>query len=229
MLRLFVKLFFVCILLISTTLEIKGIGITYSYFFPRNGNFSAPVAPLSIKNIDLFFGNNFAITSSFSLYNIGGMDVKGLPFVTSDPLFYAFQSLNVSIGGKIVLPMDDFEFEIFGGPFTYHNFNQKLNYGTLDRGIALYQDLDIVRSSFEYKSGLGFGWMYGGAITITIKKGIGLYFGGAYYSGQNNLDLKGSYDGGTSNGVFLSETVSYPETKLDYRGFELMLGVKIED
>ena len=68
-----IVLVFLSIVVISS----QAIGLSLSYFLPRNGYFSHPVTPLSFRDIGVTFGKYIGVAGSLSLYSFDGMALKG--------------------------------------------------------------------------------------------------------------------------------------------------------
>ena len=91
------------LILVFASLIMKGqdFGLSFSYFIPKNGYFSVPVTPFSIRGVGFDITRFFAIESGFTLYRISGMGVKGLPFESKSPLIGPFFSMMVPLEGVI--------------------------------------------------------------------------------------------------------------------------------
>ena len=63
-----------------TPVKSQEIGMSFSFFFPKNGYFSTPISPFSIRGIGIHPTNFFSIETGFSLYRMSGMNVINLPF-----------------------------------------------------------------------------------------------------------------------------------------------------
>ena len=69
------------IILLITTLGVNYVSsqsIGFSYFFPKNGYFSNPVAPINFS-LPIKFGKYFQTSLGIGLSNIGGMSMSGFP------------------------------------------------------------------------------------------------------------------------------------------------------
>ncbi len=114
------KLFtLLCFLILTTSLKAQDVGLSFSYFIPKNGYFSVPVTPFSIRGIGFDITRFFAIESGFSLYRISGMGVKGLPYESKKPLIGPFFSLMVPVEGVITFDFDNQAFKFKGGGFLF--------------------------------------------------------------------------------------------------------------
>ena len=54
---------------------------------------------------------------------------------------------------------------------------------------------------------------------------MGLSFGAEYFVGGSKLALTGSYTGASSSGDLENEPIDYPDSRLDFTGLELSVGV----
>lgn len=64
----------------------QDFGLSFSYFVPKNGYFSAPISPFSIRGLGVDFNRNFAFETGTTLYRISGLSLKNLPFEYDGPL-----------------------------------------------------------------------------------------------------------------------------------------------
>jgi hypothetical protein len=225
------------LLLLLAVSAIHGIGVSFSYLLPRNGMFSHPVPPLSVRDIGIDIGSFLGVAGSVSLYSIRGMAVKddaGKPIDTGGPLVGPFLSVLSSAVGKVRVPLKPVELEVSGGIFGCYNIDPPLMTGTLDRYLATADGntYDTVTSSVSAGGRWAWGWVFGGKITYFVKGQLGIVLGANYYLGGGDLGLSGSYDGydaglGTyDSGQTLPANLR--DARLDYSGLEIILGVDIE-
>jgi hypothetical protein len=224
------------LLLLLAVFTVQGIGVSFSYFLPRDGVFSHPVPPLSLRDIGIDIGRYLGVAGSLSLYSIRGMGIKdeaGEPIDSGGPLVGPFLSVLSSAVGKIVVPLEQLEFELSGGIFGCYNFDPPLLAGTLDRYLATADGntYDSVTSSVRIGGRWGWGWVFGGKATYFLKGQIGIALGANYYLGGGELKLSGSYDG-YEDGVGYDTAADLPAilrtARLDYTGLEIILGLDIE-
>jgi hypothetical protein len=214
------------------------VGVSFSYFLPRNGWFSHPVTPLSLRNIDLSFGRFLGVGGSVALYNIRGMAIKDSddnPIDMTDPLVGPFLSVLGSAVAKFFLPIRNLEFQVSGGLFGCYNIDPPLMTGNLDRylstgsGGALYEAVTATVSSAGH---WGWGYVFGGSATYYFKGQIGLSVGANYYIGGADLKLSGSYDAYDEDSV-LPPLNNEPlpdilkNARLDFTGLEILVGVDV--
>lgn len=215
-------------LLLSVNIHLKAqdLGLSFSYFIPKNGYFSVPVTPFSLRGVGFDLTNYFAIESGFTLYRISGMGVRDLPWESTSPLVGPFFSLMVPLEGVITLNFNNSAFKIKGGGFAFYNFDTKINEGNLDRELREYLEWEVLNSDFTVKNNIGFGYHFGAEYILYFSDKFGLSFEAYYLSGYSVLDMKGSYKGVPTNGDLIQEqTIELPDAKLDFTGYELSIGV----
>jgi hypothetical protein len=224
------------LLLLLTVFTVQGIGVSFSYFLPRNGMFSHPVPPLTLRDIGIDIGRYLGVAGSLSLYSMRGMGIRdegGKPIDTGGPLIGPFLSVLSSAVGKVRVPLQRLELEASGGLFGCYNFDPPLITGTLDRYLATADGsaYEAVSSSVNTGGRWAWGWVFGGKATYFVKGQIGIAVGANYYLGGGKLRLSGSYVAAEP----LSSPVTIPDlpanlqkARLDYTGLEIILGVEIE-
>ena len=118
------KFFLISVLLItiaSSNLFSQSVG--FSYFFPKNGYFSNPIAPVNFS-FPLKFSEYFKISGGIGMTNIGGMSMTGFPesYNSERALVGPFQSLELNVIPTLVLPFKAVKFDLFGGVFGFTSF-----------------------------------------------------------------------------------------------------------
>ena len=58
----------------------QNVGLAFSYFIPRNGEFSTPISPFSIRGIGVDINRFIALETGVTLYRMSGLNVIDLPF-----------------------------------------------------------------------------------------------------------------------------------------------------
>src|SRR5687768_12900178 len=71
---------------LSLPLMAQDFGLSFSYFLPKNGYFSTPISPFSIRGLGVDLNRYIAIETGASLYRMSGLNLKGLPFESKSPL-----------------------------------------------------------------------------------------------------------------------------------------------
>ncbi|MCK9611501.1 MAG: hypothetical protein PHR81_07490 [Bacteroidales bacterium] len=197
-----------------------------AYFFPEKGAFSFPVAPFyysypvqPVKYLKLI--------PTGSIYSIGGMSVNGIPpgFDNSKPLMGPFYALALSFMPALSIPVRNVDIDIGAGYFGAYQFFQKINYENLNRMLQKYEGWDACSSDFTYKNNISHGFIFGLTVTIWINDNLAISPGLGYYLGGSKLDLKGTYTGGVLQNTVETKYIEFPGTRLNFRGFEVQLGV----
>ncbi|MEN8250247.1 MAG: hypothetical protein ABFS32_15040, partial [Bacteroidota bacterium] len=139
------------IILVVSLISVKQVhaqdmGVSFSFFFPKNGYFSAPISPFSLRGIGFNITNNIAIETGGSLYRMSGMNITGVPFESKEPMVGPF--FNVLVPLELILQFGNeyFDFKLKGGGFAFYNFGTKLNTGNIDRAIAEQVLWEVVNS-----------------------------------------------------------------------------------
>lgn len=200
-------------------------GLSFSYFLPKNGSFSTPVSPFSIRGLGVDFGKHFSLQTGASLYRMTGLGVKGLPFKTSTPI--AGPNFTVFIPGELVLRFQgrQAEFDLKAGGFVFNGFLQKLNEGHLDRALRDHEGWKVVNSDFSTTARPGFGWQAGAELTINVTRQWGLSLEVNYLAGGSPLRMKGTYFGYDQNDLPVSREADFKKAKVDLTGLEFSIGI----
>ncbi len=221
---------YVFILLLSTFFlpgksSAQQLGLSFSFFFPKIGYFSIPISPFSFRGLGISPSRYFSLETGFTLYRMSGMNVTNIPFETKDPVMGPFFSLFVPAQAVLKLPLNNVIFKIKGGGFAFYNFGNQVNYGNLDRAIRKYENWDVANADFQFDNKFGFGWIAGAELIVYFTKQFGMNFEVNYLSGGSNLDLRGSYTGGTLQSGLQTLTGEYKDSKLDFTGLEVTMGI----
>jgi hypothetical protein len=200
-------------------------GLSFSYFVPKNGDFSTPISPFSFRGVGVNMGRFFALETGISLYRMSGLSMKDLPFQSNHSL--VGPNFTFFVPGELVVqfPGNGFEFDIKGGGFVFYGLNQKLNYGNLDRAIRTYEGWDVVNSQFSFNNSPGYGVHAGVELSVNVTKQFGVSLEVSYLMGASKLPLTGSYTGGTLGGSNQKKSVNYEDAKVDFTGLEVSIGV----
>ena len=213
-------------ILATTIIKAQDFGLSFSYFIPKNGYFSVPVTPFSIRGVGFDLNKFFAIESGFTLYRMSGMGVTGLPYESKKPLIGPFFSLMVPLEAVITFNFDNQAFKIKGGGFVFYNFAAQINEGNLDRELKDYLGWEVLNSDFSISNNLGYGYHFGAEYIIYFSKKFGISFEAYYLSGSSPLDMKGTYTGIPVDGDFITEgSADFKNSRLDFTGYELSIGV----
>ncbi len=198
-------------------------GLSFSYFIPKNGYFSTPISPFSIRGLGVDLNRFIALETGASLYRMTGLNVKDLPFETKDPL--VGPNFTILVPAELVIQFkgSSVEFDIKGGVFGFYGFSQKINYGNFDRAIREYEEWQVANSDFTYENKPGWGYLTGAELTVYVTQQVGVSIETNYLMGQSNLPLEGTYTGG--NTVLETKTVEYADAKIDLTGLEFSIGL----
>ncbi len=211
--------------LVSIQSNAQDFGISASFFIPKNGYFSAPISPLSIRGISLASAGVFSIDIGGSLYRMSGMSITDVPIDTKQPMVGPFFNIMVPLEAVISLGTSNTAFLLKGGGFAFYNFGTKLNYGNIDRAMVDYLELEIANSDFAFDNTIGFGYEFGIEYIQYLNRQVGITLGANYYIGGAKLNLRGTVKGVDTNGAITTSTVDFKDAKLDYTGLEISVGL----
>jgi hypothetical protein len=212
-------------------LSVIGIGcsfsqsIGFSYFFPKNGYFSNPVAPVNFS-LPLKFGNFFQISPGIGLSNIGGMSMTGFPteYNSERPLVGPFQSLELNLIPAIVLPFNSVKFDFAGGVFGFTSFSSKIMQGNFNNMMAEANNYDFVDTNLNIdKKALGWGYVFGFKISFKVTDSAWGYIGANYYMGEQKMALNGQYSGVTGSTI-TTGNFDFPDASIMYHGLQVTIG-----
>jgi len=219
------KLIFVGLLVVIAYLpsSAQEVGLSFSYFIPRNGYFSTPISPFSIRGLGVNLNKFLALETGVSLYRMSGLNITGLPFETKDALLGPNFTLFVPAELVIQFHGENVEFDIKGGGFAFYGFDNKMNYGNFDRAIRQYENWEVANSSVNYDNHPGFGYHFGAEFTFNVTRQFGISIETNYLMGSAKFPLTGTYSGGINS----IETVpfQYSDAKVDFTGLEFSIGV----
>ena len=215
--------FAIVLLFPCTLIQAQQFGLSFSYFIPKNGYFSTPISPFSIRGVGVNLNNFLAIETGASLYRMSGLNVKDLPFESKEPLVGPNFTIFVPAELVIMLQAGQIEFDIKGGGFAFYGFDHKINYGNFDRAIARYEGWEVANADFKFKNKPGFGYHAGAELTIHATSQFGISFEANYLVGQSDLPLTGSYTGGSSS--LETVNVDYKDAKVDFTGLEFSISI----
>ena len=216
-------LLLVCILAIGWESRAQDFGLSFSYFIPKNGYFSTPVSPFSIRGLGFDITRFLALETGASLYRMSGLNVKDLPFESKNPLVGPNFTIFVPVELVIQLKGEQVEFDIKGGAFGFYGFSQKINYGNFDRALRTYENWSVANSELTFKNKPGWGYHAGAELTLYVTQQFGISLEGNYLVGGSALPLKGTYTGG--NATLETKNIDYADAKVDFTGVEVSIGV----
>lgn len=216
----------VMLMMVAQFTRAQEFGLSFSYFLPKNGDFSTPISPFSIRGLGFDINRFLALETGASLYRMSGLNMKDLPFESTKPLVGPNFTIFVPVELVIQLKGARAQFDIKGGGFFFYGFDQKINYGNMDRAIRKYKNWTIVNSDFSFRNSPGFGWHAGAELTINVTSQVGVSIETNYLVGQSNFPLKGSYSGFNSGDTELRVVeADFSEAKIDFTGLEFSIGL----
>ncbi len=211
--------------LFSIQAKSQDFGISASFFLPKNGYFSAPISPLSIRGVSLASAGIFSIEIGGSLYRMSGMSITNVPIDTRKPMVGPFFNIMVPLEAVINLGNRNTSFLIKGGGFAFYNLGTKLNYGNIDRAMVDYLNVEIANSDLTFDNTIGYGYEFGIELIQYMNRQFGITLGANYYIGGANLNLQGTVKGVDINGIITNTPIDFKEAKLDYTGLEISVGI----
>lgn len=208
---------------LTCSVQAQDFGLSFSYFIPKNGYFSTPISPFSIRGLGFDINRYFAVETGGSLYRMSGLNLKDLPLKSKEPLVGPNFTILIPLELVFQLRGSRVEFDIKGGGFFFYGFAQKLNYGNLDRAIRASQQWQVANSDFSFKNNPGFGYHAGAELTVYVTNQIGVSLETNYYIGDAKFPLAGSFSGG--NTTIETQTAEYPDARIDFTGLEFAIGL----
>jgi hypothetical protein len=204
--------------------QAQEFGLSFSYFIPRNGYFSTPISPFSIRGLGVDLNKVMALETGASLYRMSGLNIIDVPFESKKPMTGPAFTIFVPVELVVQFKGKKTQLDIKGGGFAFYSFAQKLNYGNIDRAIREMQGWQVANASFDFKNKPGFGYHVGSELTVTVTRQWGISFECNYLMGSSKIPLTGSYVGGTNAGISLVP-VDEPNAKVDFTGLEFSIGI----
>lgn len=203
----------------------QNVGLSFSYFIPKDGYFSTPISPFSIRGLGVDLTRNIALETGASLYRMSGLNMKNLPIKSKEPFVGPNFTIFVPVELVLQLPAQGFQFDIKGGAFGFYGFAHKLNYGNIDRAIRKYEGWEVANSSLSYKNNPGWGYHVGVELTINVASQFGISLETNYLAGQSAFPLKGSYTGGNQSLETVIVDEAFRDGKIDFTGLEFSIGI----
>ncbi|MBK5278149.1 MAG: hypothetical protein JJE09_04720 [Bacteroidia bacterium] len=203
----------------------QNVGLSFSYFIPKNGYFSTPISPFSIRGLGVNLNRFIALETGASLYRMSGLNMKGLPFESKDPLLGP--NFTILVPGELVFQLKGrgVELDIKGGGFIFYGFAQKLDYGNIDRGLRKLEGWDVANADLSFSNHPGFGYLFGAEVTFYVTRQVGISLETNYLSSQAKLPLTGSYTGGSLGGVNQTKQADFQDAQVDLTGLEFSIGL----
>ena len=203
----------------------QNVGLSFSYFIPRNGSFSTPISPFSLRGVGFDLSRYLAIETGFSLYRMAGLNVIDLPFESTKPLTGPNFTLFVPLELVLQFKGKQTQFDIKGGGFFFYGFDQRIDYGNMDRALRTYEGWDIANADLTFENSPGFGWHAGVEFTFFVTRQFGISLESNYLSGFSKFPMEGNYTGGTLAGPTEILQADFQDAKIDFTGLEFSIGV----
>src|SRR5688572_17249974 len=143
-----VKCIALVVMLSTSLVQAQQFGLSFSYFIPKNGYLSTPISPFSIRGVGVNLTDFLSLETGGSLYRMSGLNLKGLPFESKDPLIGPNFTIFVPAELVVMLKAGNVQLDLKGGGFLFYSFENKLNYGNFDRAIRKHENLEVVNSDF---------------------------------------------------------------------------------
>lgn len=212
--------------LVLLSLSAKSQGVSASFIIPKNGYFSAPVSPLSIRGLGLDFGF-LGIETGASLYNMPGLPMGGLPFESEDPLTGPHWSILVPLQLSATFDAGVMSVKFLGGGFGMGHIAPRINYGNMDRAIRDYEGWDVANADLDVENKIGLGWMAGVELAFHVNNKFSITTEVQYLKGDSGAAIRGEYSGGSTGGNIETRSVDYPDAVTALEGVEISIGVKM--
>lgn len=218
--------FMMMIMLCSYLGQAQEFGLSFSYFIPKNGYFSTPISPFSIRGLGVDINRYFALETGASLYRMSGLNMKDLPVTSEDPFVGPNFTVFVPVELVFQLKGKGADLDLKGGVFGFYGFDQKLNYGNIDRAIREYQGWQVANSQFSFRNHPGWGFHAGAEITIYLNQSLGISLETNYLMGESKMPLQGSYTGGGPGALqTIQAGDEFSNAKIDFTGLEFSIGI----
>lgn len=201
----------------------QDFGLSFSYFIPKNGYFSAPISPFSIRGLGVNFNRNVAFETGATLYRISGLSLKSLPFEYQGPLTGPNFTVFVPTEMVLMLYAGNLEIDLKAGGFAFYAFDQHIQYGHLDRAIRNWEGWAVANTTATFKNYPGWGYHAGIELTFPVAASFGASLEVNYLMGEARFPFQGSYSGG--NTTIETRTFDFSDAKIDFTGLEFTVGV----
>lgn len=203
----------------------QDFGLSFSYFLPRNGTFSTPISPFSFRGVGVDVNRYVSLETGITLYRMAGLGMKDLPFTSRESIVGPNFTVFVPVELIFQLRGKSAEFSVKAGAFGFYGFAQRINYGTLDRALAKYQNLVVANSTLSFQNKPGWGYHGGLELLFYVNRQFGISLEGNYLLGASPFPLSGTVKGITAAGALVTEPINFSNSKIDFSGLEFSIGV----
>lgn len=221
------RITFLFLLLVSVATQAQEFGLSFSYFLPRNGYFSTPISPFSVRGIGVSLNKFTTIETGASLYRMSGLNVIDMPFETKDPVTGPNFTLLVPLEVVFTLSGRKASLDFKGGAFGFVPMDNRIDYGNLDRAIRLHENWQVANADVTDYRGTtgGYGWMVGTELSVPVRRQYSVSLEVNYLAGTAAFPFSGTYTGG--NGTVTSQAFDYGDARLDLTGLEVSIGASM--
>lgn len=212
----------------AVTTQAQDVGLSFSYFLPRNGYFSTPISPFSLRGVGIDLNDYIAVQSGFSFYRMSGMNVTNMgDLATKDPVVGPNFTLLIPLELALQFGTSRHKFKVKGGGFGFLSFDNKLMHGNIDKAIKRLEGWDVADADLEFENHIGLGYYFGAEYTVYVTRQWGLSFEVNYFIGGAEFPLRGTYAGGNFGSALETRNVAFDDARLDFTGLEISIGVII--
>lgn len=204
-------------------LQGQNVGVSFSFFFPQGGDFSIPISPFSYRGVALPFSDYVGIQTGGTVYRMGGLGIKNFEFESDESEYGPNITLYVPLELYLQFGNSKSTFSLKGGVFGFYGVFNKLNYGVIDRAIVRKNNWEVANADFTFKNRPGWGYQGGIEWLIQVSRKFALTFEVNYLMGGANLNLEGTYIGGT-NGSIQTYPLNSPDAQVNFSGLEISIG-----
>jgi hypothetical protein len=222
------KIYLLFVILSLSTFNItqgQEMGLSFSFFFPKNGEFSTPISPFSFRGLGVMFNDYVGVSTGFTLYRMTGMGVVDLPFESDKSLMGP--NFTLLIPAELTLGFGNKQQEINfkGGGFGFYGFDSRVHYGNMDRALREFEGWDVASSKFDFDRKIGLGIHFGVEYIFYVNRSFGISLEGNYFMGAAPLALRGEYSGGSLGGAIETRQANFADSKVDFTGLEISIGI----
>ncbi len=206
----------------SFSLSAAEAGTGFSLFFPESF-YHNQGGTISVENglsTSIGLGKIVSIPIGFSYNKIQGFMVEGSTITSTKPWFMG-DSFMGYVMVMATLPLGFLFLEAYGGGGINWNATLTPFRGNIADDLASSGEYAVI-TELTYKNSLGYGWLGGSSIGITIKK-INIKVDFLYRDLKSALDMRASYDTGSSAGSYTAKTLTAADARLVIRGFTVGL------
>src|SRR5258706_388329 len=163
----------------------QNVGLSFSYFIPRNGYFSCPISPFSLRGVGFSLTDFLAVQTGATLYRMSGLNMIDIPLQSKDPLVGPNFTLFVPAELVFQIKGKSTQLDIKGGGFFFYGFGQNLNSGNIDKAVREYKQWDVANSNLTFEDNPGFGTQFGIEFTFYPSSMFGISLETNYLMGTS--------------------------------------------